>query len=144
MTMVIDNQSRQFGGIHFDPMYPNSIHTAPQFSDPWSHQTSNQGYPAMSKSDTSRPQLSMPYSQMPPVSAPLASGSQYSTLGYGGSDGLNLGQDIPRSQYPEQQSYSASTTSGATYAPTYPSLNYAHTLAHQQQEQQRKMSHRYV
>lgn len=144
MTMVIDNQGRHFGGIHFDPMYPNGMHTAPQFSDPWSHQTSNQGYPTLSKPDTSRPQMSMPYSHMPPVSAPLTSGSQFSTMGYGGSDVLSLGQDIPRSQYPEQQNYSASTGSGTTYVPTYPSLNYAQTLAHQQHEQQRKLSQRYV
>lgn len=141
--MVIDNQGRHFGGITFDPMYPSNIHTSPQFSDPWSHQTSNQAYSSLSKPDTSRPQLSMPYSQMPPVSA--ASGSHYSTMGYGGSDMLSLGQDIPRSQYPEQQ-YSLPTASGSTYAPTYPSLNYAHSLAQQQQQQQsqRKLSAGYA
>lgn len=146
MTMVIDNQGRHYGSLTFDPMYPNSMHTSPQFSDPWSHQTGNssQAYPSLSKPDTSRPQLSMPYSQLPPVSAPLASGSQFSTMGYGGSDVLSLGQDIPRTQYPEHN-YSAPTTSGASYAPTYPSLNYAHSLAQQQQQQQhqRKISERY-
>lgn len=148
MTMVIDNQGRHYGSINFDPMYPNSMHTSPQFSDPWSHQTGNssQAYHSLSKPDTTRPQLSMPYSQLPPVSAPLASGSQLSIMGYGGSDVLSLGQDIPRTQYPEQN-YSAPTTSSATYAPTYPSLNYAHSLAQQQQQQQhhqRKISERYV
>jgi Zinc finger, C2H2 type len=100
----------------------------------------------MSKPETSRPQLAVPYSQMPPVSAAMSSGSQFSSMGYGGSDVLSLGQDIPRSQYSEP-TYSASTTSGSTYAPTYPTLNYAHSLAQQQQQQHdhhRKMSHRYV
>lgn len=142
MTMVIDNQDRHYGGMSFDPMYPSTMHTQPQFSDPWSHQTgsANQTYPAMSKPDTSRPQLSMPYSHMPPVSQPLASGSQYSSLGYT-TDGLSVGQDIPRSTYPEQSAYS-NPTSGSHYATAYPSMNYAQSLAQQQQQQQqeRKMS----
>ena len=148
MTMVIDNQGRHYGGITFDPMYPNSMHTSPQFSDPWGHQTSNpnQAYPSMSKPDISRPTLSMPYSQMPPVSAPLASGSQLSILGYGGQDVLSVGQDIPRSTYHEQN-YSAPSTTSSTYATSYPSMNYAHSLAQHQQhqhEQQQKLSSPYV
>jgi uncharacterized Zn-finger protein len=139
MTLVIDhNDARHYGGIHFNQMYPNTMHTAPQFSDPWSHQTgSQQAY----KPDTQRPQLSMPYTQLPPVSAPLASGSQLSTMGYDGSNMLSLGQDIPRTQYADQ-SYSAPTSTGATYAPSYPqSLNYAQSLAQQQQQQQHQQHH---
>jgi hypothetical protein len=148
--MVIDNQGRQYGGISFDPMYPNTMHTAPQFSDPWSHQTgsANQTYSAMSKPDTQqRPALSMPYSHMPPVSAPLASGSQYSSLGYS-AEGLSVGQDIPRSTYSEQSAYSTAPQS-SQYTTAYPSMNYAQSLAQQQQQQQaeqqqRKISHPYV
>jgi hypothetical protein len=140
--MVIDNQGRQYGGISFEPMYPSNMHTTPHFSDPWSHQTgSNQSYQSMSKPE-SRPALSMPYSQMPPVSAPLASGSQFSILGYGGSDVLSVGQDIPRSTYNEQN-YSAPSTSGSTYVTSYPSMNYAQSLAqqqHHQHEQHQKLS----
>ena len=75
------------------------------------------------------------------VSAPLASGSQYSSLGYGGHE-LNVGQDIPRTSY-QQQNYSAPSSSSSTYATSYPSMNYAQSLVqqqHQQHEQQRKLS----
>lgn len=135
----MDSQ-RHYGGLSFEPMYPNNMHSAPQFSDPWSHQTGNSQYPSMSKPDTSRPALSMPYTQLPPVSAPLASGSQFS-LGYDGQ-GILSGQDIPRSTYNEQ-SYTSAPTSGSSYATSYPSMNYAQSLAHQQQhqhDQQRKLS----
>lgn len=123
MTMVIDNQGRQYGGISFDPMYPNTMHAPPQFSDPWSHQTgnTNQTYSAMSKPDTQRPALSMPYSHMPPVSAPLAS-------------------DIPRSTYSEQPTYTA--TSAPQYSAAYPPMNYAQSLVQQQQQQQHDQQHR--
>lgn len=145
MTMVIDNQGRQYGGISFDPMYPNTMHSQPQFSDPWSHQTgsANHQYSSMPKQEASRPALSMPYSHMPPVSAPLASGSQFSSTGYTSTDGLSVSQDIPRSTYPEQSAYSAPATSASHYATAYPSMNYAQSLAQQQQQQQqqhRKMS----
>lgn len=123
--MVIDNQVRQYGGMGYDHMYP-SMHTTPQFSDPWSHQTStsNTSFPALSKTDSSRSTMSMPYSHMPPVSGSMA-------------------QDIPRSTYGEQSYPSASTaTSSSSYAPSYSSMSYAQSLAQQQQQQQqhRKMS----
>lgn len=142
MTLVLENQSRHYGGINFDHMYSNSMHSQPpSFNDPWS-QTSNQYN--MPKQDHSRPTLSMPYN-MPPVSAPLASGSQYSNVGYSVTDGLNVGQDIPRSAYSEQPTYSQAPTSSASqYATAYPTMNYAQSLAQQQQQQhqqsQRKMS----
>ncbi|KIW56633.1 hypothetical protein, variant [Exophiala xenobiotica] len=125
MTMVIDNQVRQYGGMGYDHMYP-SMHTTPQFSDPWSHQTStsNTSFPGLSKTDSSRSTMSMPYSHMPPVSGSMA-------------------QDIPRSTYGEQSYPSASTaTTTSSYAPSYSSISYAQSLAQQQQQQQqhRKMS----
>ncbi len=144
MTMVIDNQVRQYGGMGYDHMYP-SMHTTPQFSDPWSHQTStsNTSFPGLSKTDSSRSTMSMPYSHMPPVSGSMAQGSDYSNTGYSGTDVLNFPQDIPRSTYGEQSYPSASTaTTTSSYAPSYSSISYAQSLAQQQQQQQqhRKMS----
>ena len=140
--MVLDNSGRHFGGMSFEPMYPNTMH-APQFSDPWSHQNTSNGqqYPSMSKPETSRPALSMPYSQMPPVSAPLSSGSHYSSLGYQGEDVLSVGQDIPRSTYPEQPTYSAPSSTTSNYATAYPSMNYAQSLAQQQHHQAQQQQH---
>lgn len=73
--MVLDAQGRQYGGMGYDNnMYQHNLH-APNFTDPWAHQTSNHGqYQTMPKPE-SRPSLSMPYQQLPPASASLASGS---------------------------------------------------------------------
>lgn len=141
MTMVIDNQARTYGGMGYDHIYPN-MHTSPQFNNPWSHQTStsNSSFPALSKTDSSRSTMSMPYSQMPPVTGSMAQGSSYSNTGYSGSDLLTFAQDLPRSTYGDQ-SYTSSTATTSTYAPSYSSLNYAQSLHQQQQQQQqaRKM-----
>ncbi|KAK5271620.1 hypothetical protein LTR96_003445 [Exophiala xenobiotica] len=143
MTMVIDNQVRQYGSMGYDHVYP-SMYTSPHFSDPWSHQTSssNTSFPALSKTDNSRSTMSMPYSHMPPVSGSMAQGSDYSSTGYSGTDVLSFPQDVPRSTY--EQSYPSATTatSSSSYAPSYSSLSYAQSLAQQQQQQQqhRKMS----
>ncbi|RMZ84914.1 hypothetical protein DV738_g24, partial [Chaetothyriales sp. CBS 135597] len=142
MTMVIDNQIRHYGGISFDSMYPSNMHAAPQFSDPWSHQNSStaQTFSSLSKqpeTSTSRP---MTYAQIPSTTAPLPSVSQFSSVGYGGQDALSVGPDVSRSASYHEQSYSAPTAAGATYATSYPPMSYAQSLAQQQQEQQRKMS----
>ena len=143
MTMVIDNQGRHYGGMAYDHMYPN-MHTSPQFSDPWSHQTSttsSSSFPALSKTDSARSGMSMPYSHMPPVTGSMAQGSAYSGTGLTSTDMLSYPQDIPRSTYAEQ-SYSSPSTTSSSYAPSYSSLNYAQSLAQQQQQQQqhRKLS----
>ncbi|KAG9773413.1 hypothetical protein KCU88_g5796, partial [Aureobasidium melanogenum] len=144
MTMVIDNQGRHYGGgMGYDQMYPN-MHSAPQFNDPWSNQpsTSSSSFPALSKTDTSRSGLTMPYSHMPSVSGTMAQGSAYSSTGYSGTDLLSLPQDIPRPNFGDQ-AYSSSSASSGSYAPSYTSLSYAQSLAQQQQQQQhqhRKMS----
>jgi len=53
---------------------------------------------------------------------------------------LSYPQDIPRSTYSEQ-SYSSPSAVSSSYAPSYSSLNYAQSLAQQQQQQQhRKLS----
>ncbi|KIW23241.1 hypothetical protein, variant 3 [Cladophialophora immunda] len=122
MTMVIDNQGRHYGGITYDHMYPN-IHATPQFSDPWSHQTStsSSSFPALSKTDGARSGISMPYSHMPPVTGSMA-------------------QDMPRPNYGEQ-AYSSPAATSASYAPSYSSLSYAQSM-HQQQQQQQQQQHR--
>ncbi|KAJ9608601.1 uncharacterized protein PV06_00709 [Exophiala oligosperma] len=142
MTMVIDSQGRQYGGMGYDHMYP-SMQTTPQFSDPWSHQTSssNASFPALSKTDSSRSTMSMPYSHMPPVTGSMAQGSAYSSTGYSGTDVLSFPQDIPRSTY--EQSYPPTSATTSSYTPSYTSMTYAQSLAQQQQQQQsqhRKMS----
>jgi hypothetical protein len=135
MTMVYE-QSRQFGGMGYEHMYP---HQQPQWKDPF--HTSNAAYPPM-KQETSRPMnLSMPYSQMP-TSAPLASGSNYSTAGFVEGE-LSIPQDISRSAYPSQQHYSTASAQSSAYATAgaYQSMDYAHSLQQQQaQQQQRKLS----
>ena len=141
MTMVIDNQGRHYGGMSYDHMYP-SMHTSPQFSDPWSHQTSTSSaqFPALSKTDGSRSAISMPYSHMPPVTSSMTQGSAYSGTGLSSTDMLSYPQDIPRATYAEQ-SYSSPSAASSTYAPSYSSLNYAQSL-HQQQQQQQHQQHR--
>ncbi|RMZ90480.1 hypothetical protein DV736_g2299, partial [Chaetothyriales sp. CBS 134916] len=140
--MVIDSQGRHYGSISFDPMYPSNMHTTPQFSDPWSHQTSNttQTFPSMSKQPETTTARPMAYAHIPPTTGPLASGSQFSSVGYGGQDGLNVGQDVQRPATYHEQNYSAPTATSTTYPTSYPSVSYAQSLAQQQQEQQRKMS----
>lgn len=139
MTMVIDNQGRHYGGMNYDHMYP-SIHTSPQFNNPWSHQTSttsSSSFPALSKTDGSRSGVSMPYSHMPPVTGSMTQGTTYSGTGFPSTDMLSYPQDIPRSTYADQQ-YSSPSTASSSYAPSYASLNYSQSLLQQQQQQQQQ------
>lgn len=128
--------SRNFGGMGYDNMYPHHMQSSPPFSNPWtSHEThSTSAYPPLPKSEITRPTaMSMSYPQMP-VSAPMSSGSSYSNLGYGGSDLLSGTQDIPRSGY--GPSYPTPSSSSSAY----PTLDYAQSLHQHQQQQQRKAS----
>ena len=113
------------------------MHTTPNFSDPWAHQTSNHAQ--------NRQGISMPYQHLshPPTSAPVTSASQYATQGV--SNPLSLSQDMPRSNmaFSEQQ-YSSSGANPSSYSTSYPSMSYAQSLAQQQAHQQRKMSEVYV
>lgn len=136
--MVLDPQSRQFGGMSYDSNMYSSLQP-PQFTDPWAHQISNHGqYPTMSKAE-SRPGMSVPYAQMPPTSAPLSSGNHYSTR-----DVVNTPsfvQDLPRSSVSYGESHYSSPASAASSFPApYPSMSYAQSLHHQQAQQQRKVS----
>lgn len=117
-------------------MYP-SMHTAPNFSDPWAHQTSAHAQ--------NRNGMSMPYQHLtqPPTSTPVTSASQYATSGV--SNPLSLSQDMPRSNVPySDQQYSSPGANQASYTTSYPSMSYAQSLAQQQAHQQRKMSEVYV
>ncbi len=147
MTMVIDTQSRHYGNIGYpDNMYSSQLHTSPQFTDPWGpHSTAPSHAPfatAMPKQEVPR---AMPISYpQNPVSAPaMVSGSSYTNAGFGGSELLNMSQDIPRSTYPPDQTYQTSPQSNNSLnQSSYPTLNYAQSLQQQQQQQQdvRKMS----
>lgn len=150
--MVIDSQSRTYGNMGYtDNMYSSHLHSAPHFTDPWGSQSTAQSHaPAfatsMPKQEIPRP-ITMSYPQIS-VSAPaLASGSSYSSVGFAGSDLLSLPQDIPRSNYPSDQTYHTSGQTNTTFNPSpYSSLNYTHSLHQQQQQQQdvRRMSDPYV
>lgn len=132
--MVLDPQSRQYGGMGYENSMYSSMHGAPNFTDPWAHQTSNHG--------PNRGGMPMQYQQLaPPTSTPVTSGSHYSTHGVDGASSLSFTQDIPRSNvsYPEQQ-YSSPATTAASYSTSYPSLSYAQSLHQQQAQQQRKLS----
>jgi len=129
--MVIDPQSRHYGGaMAYESNIYSNLH-APNFTDPWQHQTSAHGQYGGLKAE-SRPGMSMQYQQQLPSTSSVTSGGNYAT---------QLPQDIPRSTvgYPEQQ-YSSPATTGSSYATSYPSLNYAQSLAQQQAHQQRKGS----
>lgn len=109
------------------------MHTTPNFSDPWAHQTNSHAQ--------NRSGMPMSYQHLAqtPTSAPVTSATQYATQGV--SNPLSLSQDLPRSNvpYPEQQ-YSSAGNTQASYATSYPSMSYAQSLAQQQAHQQRKMS----
>lgn len=100
-------------------MYSNMQHT-PAFTDPWQHQTSNH--------TQARPQMPLPYQQLPPTSTPVTSSGHYATQGLGSTANMTLPQDVSRSSV----SYSD--------AMSYPSISYAQSLAQQQAHQQRKAS----
>lgn len=150
--MVIDSHSRNYGNMGYpDNMYSSHLHSSPQFTDPWGSQSTAQSHaPAfatsMPKQEIPRP-ITMSYPQIS-VSAPaLPSGSSYSSGGYAGSDLLSLPQDIPRSNYPSDQTYQTSGQTNTTFNPSpYSSLNYAHSIHQQQQQQQdvRRTSDSYV
>lgn len=152
MTMVIDNQSRHYGDIGYpDNMYSSHLHSSPQFTDPWGAQSTPQLHAPAYATSMPKQQVSraMPISfPQNPISAPtLVSGSSYSSAGFGGSDLLSLAQDIPRSTYPQEQTYQAAPQNNSSFnTSSYSSINYAQSIHHQQQQQQdvRKMSDPYV
>ena len=137
MTMVIDQQSRHYGGSMYDggnTMYSSQMGGQPQFNDPWGNPATS-SYQPMQKHEARPTGISMPYSHIP-TSAPMASGTYFSDANPT-SDVLSSLQDIPRTTYGNEHQYSAPTTTASTYASAYPSnISYAQSLHQQQQQQQ--------
>ncbi|KAK2740325.1 hypothetical protein FQN55_008906 [Onygenales sp. PD_40] len=149
MTMVIENQNRQYGGMGYDNAYQNHVHPSPpQFNDAWAAHSSSHPPPPIyptsmpanpvKREELSRPTaISMPYPSVP-VSAPsMPTSSNYNPAppGYGGSDVIVMSQEIPRTTFEQPQGYtSASPINGFTPA-NYAPMDYAQSLHHQQQQQ---------
>ncbi|KAJ5994473.1 C2H2 conidiation transcription factor FlbC [Penicillium sp. IBT 35674x] len=150
MTMVIENQNRQYGGMNFDNVYH---HNPPQFTDPWAtaHTTSHSTPPVYATSmgnsasipinpvkseEVGRPTaMSMPYPNIP-VSAPsLVPGSNYTATGYG-PEVMAMQHDVPRTgpnlhHSSPMSSFAPSSYAPVSYAPIHPS----------QPQDARRMSH---
>ncbi|PLB55847.1 hypothetical protein P170DRAFT_422347 [Aspergillus steynii IBT 23096] len=152
MTMVIENQNRQYGGMGFDNVYQHNMphHNPPQFTDPWTaaHTSSHSTPPVYAtsmglnhaKEEVSRPSpMSMPYSSIP-VSAPsMVTGSSYSTTtatSYPGPEVMGMQHDLPRTSFEQAPAYTT-TSPMSTFAPaSYAPLSYAPSL-----HQDRRISH---
>lgn len=151
MTMVMDSQNRQFGGMGYDNnMYSHQLHSAqPHFTDPWAQHSSTNTTSSLYHSSVPAPSLpskqerptniSLPYSNVPTSNPSMPTGSSYPTSVFSASESLSLPQDIPRTTYGTEQSYTA--TAPSSYAPSTYSLNYAQSL-HSQQAQQHDQARR--
>lgn len=151
MTMVIENQTRQYGGMGFDnPVYH---HGAPHFTDPWAaaHSSSHSAAPMYStasmgngqlplnsvkQEDVNRPSpISMPYSSLP-VSAPsLVAGNSYSTS-YANPEVMGMQHEMPRTGFEQAPTYTTASSMGNFGPASYP-MGYAPSL----QQQDRRISH---
>lgn len=163
MTMVIENQNRQYGGMPFDSVYhhnPLPHPSAPQFTDPWAsaHTSSHSNPPVYATSlgginpvkqedvGTRPSALSMSYSSLP-VSAPsLVSGSTYSTSStpaapsYPAPDMMGMHHEMPRTTFDHPPTYTTAS-SMSNFAPaSYAPLSYAPSL-HPPHQDNRRLSH---
>ncbi|KAL4800749.1 hypothetical protein BDV19DRAFT_2528 [Aspergillus venezuelensis] len=147
MTMVMENQNRQYGGgMGFDSVYQHPHHSQPpQFTDPWAHSSSHStpAYPAPVgiKSDSeSRPShISLPYSVS--VSAPsMIAPSTYSaapTTSYPAPEMMGISHDIPRTTFEQTPAYTTAP-SISSFAPTsYAPVSYASPV----HQDSRRVSH---
>lgn len=156
MTMVIENQNRQYGGMGFDNVFPNSMPSQnhPQFTHPWplANSSSHSNPPLYSASDltlnavkqeeVARPTaISMPFASIPvPTTPSLIAGSNYSAAGYGGSEMLAISSEIPRTSFDQSATYTtAPSISGFTPA-NYASLSYSQSLPRPQPQDGRRIS----
>ncbi|KAJ0424917.1 hypothetical protein BJY00DRAFT_226092 [Aspergillus carlsbadensis] len=153
MTMVIENQNRQYGGMGFDSVYQHSVphHSQPpQFTDPWAaaHTTSSHSTPpvyatsvGIKQDEGSRPShISMPYSMS--VSAPsMVAGSNYSTAGtstsYPTPDMMGLAHDIPRTSFEQTPAYTTAPSMSSFAPGSYAPISYASPV----HQDSRRMSH---
>ncbi|KAI9726244.1 MAG: hypothetical protein M1834_009073 [Cirrosporium novae-zelandiae] len=155
MTMVAENQQRQFDGLSYDPM---SYHTRPHFNDPWTPSnpgnTASQMYqPSLNsnlnlQSSGAKPStVSMPYSTIPVTAPSISTGANYPNSIYTGSEMLNMSQDLlspSRASYGTDHSYSSTSPSPSSYVPTqspFASVAYSQTLQQQQAQQQQQQHH---
>lgn len=156
MTMVIENQNRQYGGMGFDSVYhhnPLPHQNPPQFTDPWAaaHTSSHSTPPVYATSQmglnpvkqeevtASRPSpMSMSSYPSVPVSAPsLVSGSNYSTStaaaappSYPPPEMLGMQHDMPRTTFEHPPTYTTAS-SMSNFAPaSYAPLSYAAPSLH--------------
>lgn len=149
MTMVIENQNRQYGGMGFDSVYQQNMphHNPPQFTDPWAgaHTTSHSnppmyatsvpnGVPVNVKQEEVNRQapMSVSYSNIP-VSAP----SMVPASNYPGPEVMAMQQEIPRSNYDQAPTYTTAS-SIPNFAPANYSMGYAPSI---QQQDGRRISH---
>ncbi|KAF9883291.1 hypothetical protein FE257_003782 [Aspergillus nanangensis] len=149
MTMVIENQNRQYGGMGFDNVYPHNMphHNPPQFTDPWtaahtsSHSTppvyaTSMGLNHTKQEDVSRPSaISMPYPNIP-VSAPsmVTGSSNYSTApttSYPAPEVMGLQHDLPRTTFEQAPAYTTASSMSSFAPASYAPLSYTPSLHHQ-------------
>ncbi|PYI08478.1 hypothetical protein BO78DRAFT_72851 [Aspergillus sclerotiicarbonarius CBS 121057] len=157
MTMVIENQNRQYGGMGFDNVYQHNMHhhNPPQFTDPWAAQTSSHSNPPVyatsmgpsqiglghvKQEEVSRPSMSLPYSSIP-VSAPsMVAGSNYSAAtasSYPGPEMMGLSHDMPRTSFEQAPAYTTASPMSSFAPASYAPLSYAPHMHHQD----RRISH---
>ncbi|KAL4926008.1 C2H2-type zinc finger protein [Aspergillus undulatus] len=149
MTMVMENQNRQYGGgMGFDSVYQHPHHSQPpQFTDPWAHSSSHSTpvYPAPVgiKSDgESRPShISLPYSvsvSAPSMVAPSTYSSAAPTTSYPAPDMMgSISHDIPRTTFEQTPAYTTAP-SISSFAPTsYAPMSYASPV----HQDSRRVSH---
>ncbi|KAJ5928647.1 C2H2 conidiation transcription factor FlbC [Penicillium verhagenii] len=154
MTMVIENQNRQYGGMSFDNVYH---HNPPQFTDPWatahttSHSTppvyatsmgnsANIAIPGKSEEVGRSAAMSMPYPNIP-VSAPsMVPGNQYAATGYG-PEVMAMQHDVPRTGFEQAPTYTTAPPMSSFAPPTYAPVSYAPIHPSQQTQDARRMSH---
>ncbi|OJI98761.1 hypothetical protein ASPVEDRAFT_50387 [Aspergillus versicolor CBS 583.65] len=153
MTMVIENQNRQYGGgMGFDSVYQHGVPhhgQPPQFTDPWgaAHSSSHSTppvYPApvgIKQDENSRPShISLPYSV--PVSAPsMVAGSNYSSAtsstSYPAPDMMGLAHDIPRTSFEQTPAYTTAPSISSFAPASYAPISYASPV----HQDNRRMSH---
>lgn len=153
MTMVIENQNRQYGGMGFDSVYQHNMphHNGPQFTDPWSaaHTTSHSTPPVYATSmgpspiglsqpkqeEVSRPSaISMPYPNIP-VSAPsmVPGSSNYSTApttSYPAPEVMGMQHDLPRTSFEQAPAYTTASSMSSFAPASYAPLSYNASLHH--------------
>ncbi|KAL4752077.1 hypothetical protein BDW72DRAFT_172417 [Aspergillus terricola var. indicus] len=151
MTMVIENQNRQYGGgMGFDSVYQHPHHSQPpQFSDPWAtaHSSSHSTppvYPAsvgIKQDESSRTShIPLPYSVS--VSAPsIVAGSNYSSAttsaSYPASDMMGLPHEIPRTSFDHAPAYTTAPSISSFAPASYAPISYASPV----HQDNRRMSH---